>query len=158
MLEEERPLVDVRGEVRSGWAEPDEQGCERACRSGRRDRVHSEFRCGGFHLHQRMLPVCPSECRPGCGQTESPCGLEPTGIRASSRPLRVSSAYTSALWRPDSQRTRPSAETPPMSGLPPPGIRHLRTTFLVLKLTSEIVPSFRLATYSSRPSRLTTSP
>ena len=35
---------------------------------------------------QRRMPVCPSECRPGCGHTHRPCGPLPTGIRASSWP------------------------------------------------------------------------
>ena len=28
----------------------------------------------------RIFPVCPSEYRPGCGQTVSPCGIPPTGM------------------------------------------------------------------------------
>ena len=46
---------------------------------------------------QRRMPVCPSEYRPGSGQTDRPCGPWPTLIRASSRPVRVDIAYTSAL-------------------------------------------------------------
>ena len=38
---------------------------------------------------QRKLPVCPSEYRPGCGNTHTPCGPAPTGTLASSRPSRV---------------------------------------------------------------------
>ena len=41
---------------------------------------------------QRRIPVCPSEYRPGCGQTQRPCGPASTRIRARSRPLRVSIA------------------------------------------------------------------
>ena len=33
-----------------------------------------------------------------------------------------------------------------MSGLPPPGIRHVATTFRVRKLITEIVPSPRFVT------------
>ena len=43
----------------------------------------------------RMLPVCPREYRPGCGQTSRPCGLPPTWIRAMSLPVRVFQPYTS---------------------------------------------------------------
>lgn len=46
---------------------------------------------------QRMIPVWPSENRPGWGQTQSPWGPRPTGIRARSLPVRVLIAYTSAL-------------------------------------------------------------
>ena len=42
---------------------------------------------------QRMLPVCPSEYRPGCGHTVSPCGSLPTGIVFTS-PVVVSNTYT----------------------------------------------------------------
>ena len=47
--------------------------------------------------HYRMLPVWPREYLPGCGQTERPCGLAPTGTRAINRPVRVLIAYTSEL-------------------------------------------------------------
>ena len=40
---------------------------------------------------QRVIPVCPSEYRPGWGHTVSPCGLSPTGILASSLPSSVES-------------------------------------------------------------------
>ena len=56
MLEEERPLVDVRGEVGTGWAEPDEQ-----CREGRRRGCrHQEVGARAkpdARSHQRMFPV-----------------------------------------------------------------------------------------------------
>ncbi len=42
---------------------------------------------------QRMFPVCPSEYRPGCGHTVSPCGSLPTGIDFTS-PVVVSNTYT----------------------------------------------------------------
>jgi len=45
---------------------------------------------------QRKMPVWPSEYRPGCGKTHSPCGPAPTGIRAIRRPSAVEMAYTSA--------------------------------------------------------------
>ena len=48
----------------------------------------------------------------GCGAAAARCGWR------SRRPRRCSG--------PVSQSTRPSAETPPMSGEPPPGRRHLR--------------------------------
>jgi hypothetical protein len=38
-----------------------------------------------------MFPVCPSEYRPGCGHTVSPCGSAPTGIDVTA-PLVVSIA------------------------------------------------------------------
>ena len=41
---------------------------------------------------QRRIPVCPSEYRPGCGQTQTPCGPAPTGIRARSLPSTVEMA------------------------------------------------------------------
>ena len=47
------------------------------------------------HRPQRpsaKTPLCPSEYRPGCGKTASPCGPFPTLMRASSRPSRVSNA------------------------------------------------------------------
>ena len=34
----------------------------------------------GHDAGQRRMPVCPTEYRPGCGQTQSPCGWIPTGI------------------------------------------------------------------------------
>ena len=40
---------------------------------------------------QRVTPVWPREYRPGCGQTHSPCGPSPTGMRASSWPSAVES-------------------------------------------------------------------
>ena len=46
---------------------------------------------------QRVIPVCPSEYRPGCGQTHRPWGPSPTGIVARRRPVCVSMAYTTAL-------------------------------------------------------------
>ena len=48
----------------------------------------------------------------------------------------------------------PSAETPPMSGLPPPGICQVATTFRVAKLITEIEPAVRLVTYRSLLLRL----
>src|SRR6266404_2501976 len=101
-----------------------------------------------------MLSVWPSEYRPGCGQTHRPWGPDPTGMRARSCPVLVEMAYTSLLYRPLSQSTLPSAETPPMSGLPPPGIRHVSTTFRVSKLSTETEPALRFETYRSLPSRL----
>ncbi len=47
-------------------------------------------------LRHRMFPVCPSEKRPGCGQTQSPWGSRPTGMRCASRPVSVSKTYTSS--------------------------------------------------------------
>jgi hypothetical protein len=61
------------------------------------------------------------------------------------RPVRVSMAYTSELYRPLSQSVRPSLETPPMSGLDEPSLQ-VRTTRRVAKLTTEIVPAFRFET------------
>ena len=52
----------------------------------------------------------------------------------------------------------PSAETPPMSGEPPPGITHVPATALVAKSMSEIVPASRFVTYSTFESRLTYKP
>ena len=48
--------------------------------------------------------------------------------------------------RPLSQSTRPSADTPPMSGLPPPGRCHFRTGFRVRNEINVIEPSPRLET------------
>ena len=44
-------------------------------------------------------------------------------------------AYTSELQHPESHSILPSAETPPMSGLPPPGIRHFVKQFLEIHST-----------------------
>src|SRR5204863_8125593 len=96
---------------------------------------------------QRRSPVCPSEYRPGWGHTQSPCGPAPTGILAISLPSAVLSAYTDPDQRPESQSTLPSAETFPMSGLPPPGMRHFATTRRVRNEIREIEPSPRLVTY-----------
>ena len=52
-----------------------------------------------------------------------------------------------------SHSTLPSAETLPMSGLPP-GIRQVATTLRVLKLITEIVPALRFVAYRSFPFRL----
>lgn len=38
----------------------------------------------------RMLPVWPSEYRPGCGHTHRPCGSRPTRMRCVSSPSEVS--------------------------------------------------------------------
>jgi hypothetical protein len=46
---------------------------------------------------QRITPVCPSEYRPGWGQTQTPCGPRPTGISLISLPVRVLRAYTAEL-------------------------------------------------------------
>src|SRR5438093_1196793 len=100
------------------------------------------------------MPVWPSEYRPGCGQTHRPCGPLPTGIRASRRPSFVLIAYTTALYRPDSHSTFPSAETLPMSGLPPPAMCHVFTMRRVANETTEIEPAMRLVTYRYRASRL----
>src|SRR5207244_13383934 len=63
-------------------------------------------------------------------------------------------ASTTPPYRPVSHRTFPSAETPPMSGLPPPGIHHFRSTLRVRKLITEIEPSPRFVAYRSLPLRL----
>src|SRR6476620_5685718 len=106
----------------------------------------------------RNTPVCPKEYRPGCGYTHNPCGPCPTGIRAMRSPLLLSIAYTSELKRPDSHSTFPSADTPPISGLPPPGSRHFLATLLDAKSITEMLPSSRFDTYSMRESRLTYRP
>src|SRR3954465_7359 len=67
--------------------------------------------------------------------------------RARGARVGVSVAYPSLVWRPPSQSVRPSAETPPMSGEPPPGSRHLRTGLPVRREISEIDPSRRFDTY-----------
>src|SRR3974390_2015563 len=87
----------------------------------------------------RMLPVCPSEYRPGCGQTVSPCGSRPTGI-CFTAPVVVSKAYTTPSKCPETQKVLPSALTLPMSGLPPPGIGHVATILRVAKSITEIFP------------------
>src|SRR4051794_33832168 len=104
------------------------------------------------------MPVCPSEYRPGWGHTHSPCGSDPTVILEIRWPSVVSIAYTTPLYRPDSQSTRPSADRPPMSGLPPPGIFHFVTRVLVAKSSREIEPSPRLVMYRCFESRLTYRP
>ena len=40
----------------------------------------------------RVIPVWPSEYRPGCGHTHRPCGWDPTGISARSCPVKVDMA------------------------------------------------------------------
>ena len=57
VLEEKRSLVDVRGQVGRGWAQPDEDRRHRAGRRRRRNRIESESGCDGLGVHQRMLPV-----------------------------------------------------------------------------------------------------
>src|SRR3954447_2109989 len=87
-----------------------------------------------------------------------PCGPAPTLMRCSRRPVRVEIPYTSPLYRPLSHRTRPSAETPPMSGEPPPGSRHLRYGLRVRNEIRLMLPSPRLETYSVFELRLGYSP
>src|SRR5262249_11070423 len=94
----------------------------------------------------RNTPVWPSENRPGWGYTHSPCGPCPTGMRARSCPVDVSIAYTSLFDRPLNHSVVPSADTPPMSGLPPPGIVHLARTARVVRSTTDTVPSSRFDT------------
>lgn len=59
-----------------------------------KNRVGDDARPGGERVlpavTQRLLPVCPSENRPGCGNTHSPCGWLPTGISARITPVAVS--------------------------------------------------------------------
>ena len=57
MLEEQRPLVGVRGEVGPRRAEPRENGCDAGCRSGRQHRL----------AQKRMAPVHASETTPTHG-------------------------------------------------------------------------------------------
>src|SRR5581483_8817460 len=108
--------------------------------------------------HHLKIPVCPNEYLPGWGYTHNPCGPSPTGMRASRCPSFVSIAYTSESYRPDSHSTFPSAETPPISGLPPPGKRHVVTTFFVAKSSSDTLPSPRFDTYKYFESRLVYNP
>ncbi len=46
---------------------------------------------------QRMLPVWPTEYRPGWGQTSSPCGPGRTAMRWVTFPLEVLKTYTTEL-------------------------------------------------------------
>src|SRR4051812_30092661 len=97
------------------------------------------------------MPVWPSENRPGCGHTHRPWAPAPTLTRASSFPVVVSRAYASAVRRPASHSTLPSAETPPMSGVLGAGIGHVATTWRVAKSTTDTEPWLdappRLETY-----------
>src|SRR5260370_42581734 len=47
----------------------------------------------------RYTPLWPRERRPGWGNRESPCGLEPTGMTCRILPLRVLITETEALNR-----------------------------------------------------------
>src|SRR4051794_39836530 len=87
-----------------------------------------------------------------------PCGPTPTFTRCTSRPVRVEIAYTSLLYRPLSHRTPPSADRPPMSGEPPPGMCHFLNGLRVRNEITLIEPSPRLETYNTRESRLGYSP
>jgi hypothetical protein len=105
-----------------------------------------------------MFPVCPSEYRPGCGHTARPCGLPPTWMRATSLPVKLLNPYTTPSYLPETHSILPLADTPPMSGLPPPGIVQVST---ILRLANEITLTFpapRSVTYKDLPSRLGISP
>src|SRR5947208_12246276 len=95
---------------------------------------------------QRRMPVWPREYRPGWGHRHSPCGPLPTFTLPTSWPDEVLIAYTSELDRPASHRIVPSADTPPMSGLPPPGMCQVAVTLRVAKSITETDPSPRLET------------
>jgi len=73
-------LAAVRPPATPEQAVPMERGCDQD------RRVEPLSRC-----HRRM-PVWPSEYRPGCGHTQSPCGPFPTGMRAIKLPVVVSMA------------------------------------------------------------------
>jgi hypothetical protein len=67
-------------------------------------------------------------------------------MRARNSPVVVSMAYTSLFERPLNHNVVPSAETPPMSGLPPPGSSHVVRTARVARSTTETDPSSRFET------------
>ena len=105
-----------------------------------------EHRCGGPSAQDAGVPdrvaaglrpdgtARAGRCRPGCGAAAGRCACR------SRRPRRCSGRV--------SHSTRPSADTPPMSGEPPPGMRHLRSGGAVRNEITLIEPSPRLETYS----------
>jgi hypothetical protein len=61
-----------------------------ASAAGLADWRRSRLAAVGLLGRQRVLPVCPSENRPGCGQTHSPWGPASVAISCSTAPVAVS--------------------------------------------------------------------
>src|SRR5205807_8734596 len=91
-------------------------------------------------------PLWPMLYAPTFGKYVRPWSSAPTGIFASTWPVRVSNTYTVRWYRPDAHSWVPSGFSCSMSGLPPPGMDHLATTLRVANSMTEMVPSSRLVT------------